>query len=61
MKFIKKNKFIPDIYISFSQNLDEKTNISAKIEAVKHFHAVFSSNCGTAPTSNQTEESHGLF
>ena len=35
-----KNKFIGYIYIHFNQNLDEKSYISAKIEAVKHLHAV---------------------
>ena len=27
--------------IRFNQNLDEKSNIDAKTEAVKHLHAVF--------------------
>ena len=29
------------IYIPFNQNLDEKSYMSAKTEAVKHLHAVF--------------------
>ena len=49
-------KFIPYVYIPFSQNFDEKSYISAKIEAVKRF----SSYWGTAPTSNQIVESYGL-
>ena len=35
-----KIKFIPYIYIPFSQNRDEKTYISARSEGVKHEHAV---------------------
>ena len=38
---IRKIKFIAYIYNRFSQNLDEKSNMSAKIEAVKYLHAVF--------------------
>ena len=33
--------FIACIYIHLNQNLDEKSYISAKIEAVNHLHAVF--------------------
>ena len=33
-------KFIAYIYIHFNQNNDEKSDISAKIEAGKHLHAV---------------------
>ena len=33
--------FIVYIYIHFSQNVDEKSDISAKIEAGKHLHAIF--------------------
>ena len=51
--------FIPYISILFGQNLDEESYTSAKIEAVKHLHAVFSSTCGTVSTSNQTVERHG--
>ena len=40
---VRKIKFIAYIiiYIPFNQNLDEKSYKSAKIEAVKHLHAVF--------------------
>ena len=38
---IRKIKFIVYIYIHFNQNVDEKSDISAKIEAGKHLHAVF--------------------
>ena len=38
---IRKVKLIAYIYIPFNQNLDEKSYISAKIEAVKQLHAVF--------------------
>ena len=38
---IRKIKFIAYIYIHFNQNVDEKSDISAKIEAGKHLHAVF--------------------
>ena len=41
------------------KSLTRKSYISAKIEAEKHLHAVFSANCGAAPTSNQIVE--GLF
>ena len=37
----KKVKFIAYIYIRFNQNLDEKSYIRAKIEAIKQLHAVF--------------------
>ena len=37
----RKIKFIANIYIRFIQNIDETFYISAKIEAVKHLHAVF--------------------
>ena len=39
--------FIPCIYIHFNQNLNEKSYISTKIDAVKHLYTVFA-NCGTA-------------
>ena len=55
---IERIKFISYIYIPFSQNFDDKSYISAKIKAIQHLKAVFSSNCGTAPTSNQTVEGH---
>ena len=42
-------------------NFGGKSCISAKIEAVKHLLTVFTAKCGTAPTSNQIVESHGLF
>ena len=58
---IRKIKLIAYIYIHFNQNLQENFYISAKSGAVKHQHAVFSANCGTAPTSNQIVESHGLL
>ena len=45
---IRKIKFIAYIYIHFNQNFDEKSDISANIEAGKHLHAVFSANGGTA-------------
>ena len=38
---IRKNQFTAYIYIHYNQTLDEKSYISAKIEAVKHFQAVF--------------------
>ena len=34
-------KFFAYIYIHFNPNFDEKSDISAKIEAGKHLHAVF--------------------
>ena len=37
---IRKIMFIPYIYPLFTQNLDEKSYISATTEAVKHLHAV---------------------
>ena len=33
--------FIAYIYIQFNQNVDERSDISAKIEAGKPLHAVF--------------------
>ena len=54
-------KLVANIRIRFNQNQDEISYIRAKIEAVKHLHAIFSATCGTAPTSNQIVESHGLF
>ena len=38
---MRKIQFIAYIYIHFNQNVDEKADISAKIEARKHLHAVF--------------------
>ena len=38
---IRKIKFISHIYIHFNQNVDEKSDISTKIEAGKHLNAVF--------------------
>ena len=38
---IRKIKFITYIYIHFNQHFDEKSDITTKIEAVKHLHAVF--------------------
>ena len=38
---IRKIKFIAYIYIPFSQNPNEKSYRSAKIQAVKHLRAVF--------------------
>ena len=40
-KHQKKNKFTAYIYSHFNQNHDKKSYINAKIEAVKHLHAVF--------------------
>ena len=37
---IRKIKFIAYIYIDFNQNVDEKSDISAKMEGGKHLHAV---------------------
>ena len=34
-------EFIAYIYICFNQIFDEKSYISAKIEAIKHLHAIF--------------------
>ena len=34
-------KLLAHIYIRFNQNTDEKFYVNGKIEAVKHFHAVF--------------------
>ena len=34
-------KFIAYVYIHFNQNVNEKSDISAKIDAGKHLHAVF--------------------
>ena len=49
------------MYIRFNQNLDVKSYISVKIEAVKRLLAVFAANCGTAPTSTQTVKSCVYF
>ena len=38
---IRKIKFVAYIYIHSNQNVDEKSDIYAKIEAGKHLHAVF--------------------
>ena len=38
---IRKSKFIAYMYIHFNHNVDEKSDISAKIEAGKHLHVVF--------------------
>ena len=38
---IRKVKFIAYINIHFNQNVHEKSDFSAKIEAGKHLHAVF--------------------
>ena len=38
---IRKIKFIAYIYIHFNQNVDEKSDISATIEAGTHLHEVF--------------------
>ena len=38
---IRKIKFFAYIYIHFNQNIDENSDISAKIEAEKHVHAFF--------------------
>ena len=38
---IRKIKFIAYIYICFNQNLEKKSYISVKNEAVKQLHAVF--------------------
>ena len=53
---IRKIKFIAYIYIHFNQNVDEKSDISAKIEAGKHLNASL-----TSLTSNQLVETHSLF
>ena len=37
----QKIKFIAYVYSHFNQNVDEKIDMSAKIEAGKHLHAVF--------------------
>ena len=54
MKYIwyspQKSRYPLYIFIHFSQNPDEKSYISAKIEAVKHLHAV---NLLSAPPSKQ--------
>ena len=36
-----ENMSIDDSYIRFNQNLDEKSYLNAKIEAVDHFHPLF--------------------
>ena len=38
---IRKIEFIAYIYIHFNQNVDEKFDISAKIETGNYLHAVF--------------------
>ena len=43
MIYIREIKLIADTYVRFNQILDEKSNISSKIEGVKHKHIVFSS------------------
>ena len=64
---IRKIKFIAYIYIHFNQNVDEKYDISAKIEAGKHLHVVFLLTVEQrqwrhdVAKSNQIVESHGLF
>ena len=47
----QKIKFIAYIYFRFHQKLEEKSDISAKNEAVKHLHAVFllTANQGGCP------------
>ena len=52
--------FIAYIYIHFNQNVEEKSDISAKIEAGKHLQAVFLL-AAESSMSNQIVESHGLF
>ena len=60
-------KCIVYIYIHFNQNVDEKSDISAKIETGKHLHTFFLltrnsvNDVMPSPTSNQILESHGLF
>ena len=49
-QYQKPIKFIAYIYIRFNQNFDEKSCISAKIEAV-NIYTQFSANCGIAATS----------
>ena len=56
----RAQKFIAYISIRFDQNLDEKSYISAKIEENSYMQ-IFFVKYGTAPTSNQTVESHSLF
>ena len=38
---IRKIKFIAYIYIHFNQNVGKKSDVSIKIEAGTHLHAVF--------------------
>ena len=38
---LQKIKFIAHICIRFNQNIDEKSEISPKLEAVIHLYAVF--------------------
>ena len=54
-------KFITYIYVLFNQNLDETVlykplNLNGKLLTCN-----FSSNCGTAPVSNQILKSHVYF
>ena len=53
--------FIAYIYIHFNQNVEEKSDISAKFEAGKHLQAVFFLLAAESSMSNQIVESHGLF
>ena len=46
------NKFAASTDIRFNQNLDEKSYLSGKIEAVKHLYADFSENNEIAPMTS---------
>ena len=68
---IRKIMFIACIYILFYPELDEKSEIRARIEAGNHLHAVFALTAKqrsdsvidvmTSPTSNQIVKYHVLF
>ena len=40
-KTSERNKFIAYIYICYNQQLDEKSSLRNKIEAVEHYHNIF--------------------
>ena len=60
-------KFIAYIYIHFNRNVDEKSDISAKMKQKNIYTQFFCSQQNsvndvmTSLTSNQSVESHGLF
>ena len=53
---IRKIKFIAYIYIYFNQNLDEKSYIIVKTEAVKHLHALLLLTANSADVQSDCRE-----